>query len=315
MKPEWVVLTGATGFIGSYLAEELIAQGYEVVALRRTQSNTWRVTAVADQLTWINVDDADWPQQLQALQPEYLVHSAWLGVGVGQRDDWHSQLGNLTFTMQLLQAVSHAGLKKVVLLGSQAEYGAFEGRIDETYPTLPTAAYGAVKVTTLHLVRAFCESHGLDWYWLRVFAVFGPREDAHWFVSFVAAGLLRQQSPDLTGCEQRYDYLFVPDLARAIVQTLPAAPGQSGVYNIGSNHATGLREIVDTLATLTHSVAGANYGALPYRPGQVMHMEGNSGKFEHVFGPIQQTPLAQALAASVAYVQQSQPGVHPEIIA
>jgi nucleoside-diphosphate-sugar epimerase len=302
MKPERVVLTGATGFIGSYLAEELVAKGYDVVALRRAQSDTWRVAAVADKLTWVSTDDTDWPQQLQAMQPEYLVHAAWLGVGVGQRDDWQSQLSNLTFTMQLLQAVSQKALKKVVMLGSQAEYGTFEGRIDENYPTLPTAAYGAVKVATLQLVRAFCESHALEWYWLRVFAVFGPREDAHWFVSFVAASLLRQQPPDLTACEQRYDYLFVSDLARAIVQTLPAAAGYSGIYNIGSNHATGLHEVVDTLATLTQSAAGANYGALPYRAGQVMHMEGNSDKFEHVFGPIRQTPLAEALTASVEYV-------------
>lgn len=304
MKPGRVVLTGATGFIGSYLAEALVAQGYEVVALRRNSSDAWRVAAVADQLTWVSTDAADWPQQLQALRPDYLVHSAWLGVGVGQRDDWPSQVQNLTFTMQLLQAVQHAGLKKVVMLGSQAEYGAFEGRIDESHPTLPTAAYGAVKVATLQLVRAFCEAHSIEWYWLRVFAVFGPREDAHWFVSFVAASLLRQQPPDLTGCEQRYDYLFAKDLARAIVQTLSAAAGHSGSYNISANRATGLREIVDTLAALTHSAAGANYGALPYRPGQVMHMEGNSRKFAKVFGPIRQTPLAEALAASVAYVKE-----------
>nr|GFD36091.1 hypothetical protein [Tanacetum cinerariifolium] len=140
-----VVLTGASGFIGSYLAEELVAQGYEVIALRRSQSATWRVSAVETQLTWVNTDADDWEQQLQALQPEYLVHSAWLGVGVGQRDDWQSQLSNLTFTMQLLQTLSQGPLKKVVVLGSQAEYGTFEGRIDESHSTFPTAAYGAVK--------------------------------------------------------------------------------------------------------------------------------------------------------------------------
>jgi nucleoside-diphosphate-sugar epimerase len=306
MRAARVVLTGATGFIGSYVAEALVSQGYEVVALRRAQSNAWRVAAVADKLTWVSTDEHNWPQQLQVLQPEYLVHAAWLGVGVEQRDDWQSQLSNLTFTMQLLQAVNQAALKKVVVLGSQAEYGAFEGRIDEDYPALPTVAYGAVKVATLQLVRAFCESHSLEWQWLRVFAVFGPREDAHWFVSFVAANLLRQHSPDLTACEQRYDYLFAPDLARAIVQTLAVSPGKSGIYNIGSNRATRLRELVDALVRLTESAVEVNYGALPYRPGQVMHMEGNSDKFEHVFGPIRQTPLAEALAASVEYVKQLQ---------
>ena len=236
------MLTGATGFIGSYLAEALVAQGYEVAATRRGQSDPWRVAAVDSQLTWINLDTSDWEQQLLAWQAEYFVHSAWLGVGVGQRDDWQSQLINLTFTMQLLQLLAQGPLKKVVILGSQAEYGAFDGRIDETYPTRPTAAYGAVKLATLSLVQAYCQANGLEWYWLRVFAVFGPREDNHWFVSFVAGSLLRRESPNLTGCEQRYDYLFAPDLARAIVQTLPAATGLSGIYNIGANHATSLKK-------------------------------------------------------------------------
>jgi nucleoside-diphosphate-sugar epimerase len=299
------VLTGATGFIGSYLAEELVAQGYEVAALRRGQSDPWRVATIQNQLTWINLDSPDWEQQLLAWQAEYFVHSAWLGVGVGQRDDWQSQLSNLTFTMQLLQILAQGPLKKVIVLGSQAEYGAFDGRIDENHPAQPTAAYGAVKLATLALVQAYCQAHNLEWYWLRVFAVFGPREDKHWFVSFVADSLLRRESPNLTGCEQRYDYLFVKDLARAIVQTASAAPGLSGVYNIGANHATSLKKIVDALQELTGSTNPANYGALPYRPGQVMHMESNSEKFAQAFGPIEQTPLPVALAASIDFVKQS----------
>lgn len=305
MKLERVVLTGATGFIGSHLTEELVARGYEVIALRRRQSDAWRVASVQDQLIWLNVDEPGWEQQLLALQPEYLVHSAWLGVGVGQRDDWQSQLSNLTFTMQLLQALRQRPLKKVIVLGSQAEYGEFEGRIDEEHSASPTAAYGAVKLATLSLLRSYCQAHNLEWYWLRVFAVFGPREDRHWFVSFVATSLLNEQVPNLTGCEQKYDYLFVIDLARAIVQTLPVASGVSGVYNISSNHATGLKELVDILHTLTGTATAINYGVLPYRAGQVMHMEGNSDKFEHVFGPIVQTPLPLALAASVDFVKQA----------
>ena len=299
-----VVLTGATGFIGSFLAEELVAQGHEVVALHRRHSDMWRVAAINEKLVWVDIDEAGWEQQLRDFRPEYLVHSAWLGVSAGLRDDWQSQLSNLAFTMQVLEAVQQDNLRKVIVLGSQAEYGSFEGRIDEEYATLPTAAYGAIKVATLQVVRAYCEAHNLQWYWLRVFAVFGPREDAHWFVSFVAASLLRQEPPKLTGCEQQYDYLFVPDLARAVIQTLAAEPGYSGIYNIGANRAVSLKQVVDTLREQMGSEVAVNYGALPYRSGQVMHMEGNSNKFEHVFGPIVQTPLPEALAATVAYVKQ-----------
>lgn len=299
-----VVLTGATGFIGSYLAEELVAQGYEVMALRRQRSDSWRVASVAGRLIWVNNDEQGWEQQLRDFQPEYLVHAAWLGVSATQRDDWQNQLSNVTFTMQLLQAVQQNCLKKVVVLGSQAEYGAFEGRINETHTALPTSAYGAVKMATLQLVRAYSEAHNVDWHWLRVFAVFGPREDAHWFVSFVSANLLKQQPPDLTACEQRYDYIFAPDLARIIIKTLSVDSAPSGIYNVGANKAVSLKQIVDILADLTHSTAGANYGAIPYRQGQVMHMEGNSDLFRDVFGPVEQTSLRAALTASVEYVKR-----------
>lgn len=300
-----VILTGATGFIGSYLAETLVAQGYEVIGLRRNQSDLWRLAAVQDRIQWVNTDEPDWEQRLLAHEPEYLVHSAWLGVEAGQRDQWDSQLTNLSFTLRLLQLVAQGPLKKVVVLGSQAEYGSFEGRIDEQQPANPTVAYGAVKLATLDLLRAFCQARGIEWYWLRVFAVFGPREDPHWFISFVAASLLKQEAPNLTACEQRYDYFFVEDLARSIVQTLPAPVGRSGVYNISSDRATSLKEIVELIRALTNSNITANYGAVAYRPGQVMHMEGNSAKFEEAFGTLARTPLPDALAATVAFVKAS----------
>ena len=90
------------------------------------------------------------------------------------------------------------------------------------------------------------------------------------------------------------------------MQTLPADPGLSGIYNIGANHATGLKQIVDTLRELTASAEAPAYGAIPYRPGQVMHMEGNSDKFEQTFGAIGQTPLRTALAACLTFVKQGQ---------
>jgi nucleoside-diphosphate-sugar epimerase len=298
-----VVLTGASGFIGSHVAEALLAEGFDVIALRRRQSNAWRLAAVTDQITWLSTDETGWEQQLLALKPEYLVHSAWLGVSAGQRDDWEGQLTNLSFTVQLLQLLAQGPIRKVVALGSQAEYGFFEGRIDEAQPINPTSAYGAVKVATMQLLKAFCEAHDIEWYWLRIFSVFGPREDLHWFVSFVASSLLQNQATNLTACEQQYDYTFAPDLAKAIVATLLNPQDNRGVYNVSSNQAEPLRQLVETMKHIVGASAQVNYGAVPYRAGQVMHMEGNSNKFEHVFGRVSQTPLPVALAETVASIK------------
>ncbi|MCC2547922.1 NAD(P)-dependent oxidoreductase [Hymenobacter sp. BT175] len=298
-----VLLTGATGFIGSHIAEALLQAGHEVLALHRTSSDRWRLAGVAGPLTWINSDDANWEQVVVSLRPEFLVHSAWLGVSASQRDDWESQLTNLSFTLQLLKLVAQGPIRRVVALGSQAEYGLFHGRVDEASETSPTSAYGAVKLATLEVLKAFCQGAGMEWCWLRVFSVFGPREDKHWFVSFVVDNLLANQPTNLTACEQQYDYMFVRDLARAVTQVVGAEPGTSGVYNVSSNTATSLKTIVSAIQELTSSRSVINYGAVPYRPGQVMHMEGNSNRFRQVFGEIQSTPLPEALAEVINFVR------------
>lgn len=302
-----VLLTGATGFIGSHLAEALLAAGYAVVGLRRHSSNPWRLSAVSGRMEWVDSDAPDWEAQLRACRPDTLVHAAWLGVSADQRDDWPSQLTNLDFTLRLLEVLADGPLRQVVALGSQAEYGTFEGRVAEDHALRPATAYGAVKLATMQVVRTFCESRSLSWQWLRIFAAFGPREDRHWFVSHVITSLLAAEKPlEMTPGEQRYDYSYVRDLARAVCQALGAEPALSGVYNLAANAATSLREIVAAAQALTESPAEVRFGAVPYRAGQVMHMEGNSNRFEHVFGPVNRTPLRQALAETIAYWRAEQ---------
>ncbi|RZK29300.1 MAG: NAD(P)-dependent oxidoreductase, partial [Hymenobacter sp.] len=127
----------------------------------------------------------------------------------------------------------------------------------------------------------------------------------HWFVSHVVTKLLQNQTLDLTACEQQYDYTYVRDLARAIVRVLGRDATTSGIYNVSANAALPLKEIVQAAQALTQSDSELNYGAMPYRPGQVMHLEGNSDRFTTVFGPVATTPLRQALAETITFVKET----------
>jgi nucleoside-diphosphate-sugar epimerase len=280
-----ILITGATGFLGSHIAEELTNQGFKVVALKRSTSNLWRCNSFNNQIKWINCDNLnDAEPEIIKCKPEILIHAAWSGVKASDRDNWSEQEKNLSFLVSLLEIAKKTKISKIIALGSQAEYGSFEGSINEDYPCKPNSAYGANKVCASILVKSFAEQNKIDWYWIRLFSVFGPREEKNWLIPATINNLLKKKEMELTPCEQRYDYLFSKDFAAGILSIVKSSNNISGIYNLTSGESM---KIKDILSYLENRIAPQQkllqIGTLPYRPDQVMHMQGNSDLFFQSF--------------------------------
>jgi nucleoside-diphosphate-sugar epimerase len=289
-----IFVTGGTGFIGSHLLRALVAAGHTVAALRREKSNLDRCMDFAGRVTWINQNDAGWTQQVIAGKPVVIIHAAWAGVTAAGRADWQLQSANLALFADLLHIAGHVPLGQFIALGSQAEYGPINGRVDETHPCQPDTAYGATKLACLALLEGFARQKRLDYVWLRLFSIYGPGEGDTWFITSLIKQMRQGQSPQLSGCEQRYDYLHVQDLASGILAVLQR-PGRSGVYNLGSNTSVPLKQVVQLIREYTGCVAEPAFGALPYRPGQSMRMEGDSTRFNQTFAFQPQTNIVKGL--------------------
>lgn len=296
-----IFVTGATGFIGSHLARALVSAGYEVAALRREKSNLSRCADYAGKIDWINGDSARWQEAVVAFKPEIIIHAAWAGVTAAERADWRLQATNLNLFSDLLLVASAAGTARFVALGSQAEYGPINGRVDETYPCLPDTAYGAAKQAALALLQGFSRQRELSYVWLRLFSLYGPDEGGQWLISMLVRELKQGRSPQLSGCEQRYDYLHVQDLSAAVLAVL-RRPAISGVFNLGSNEARPLKELVLLIKEYTGCRAEPGFGVLPYRPGQSMHVEGDSSRFYQAFSFQPQISIQEGLRQLCAVV-------------
>lgn len=98
----------------------------------------------------------------------------------------------------------------------------------------------------------------------------------------------------MTGCEQRYDYLHVQDLALGILAVLRHSE-QGGVFNLSSNASVPLKQLVQRLKEYTGCVAEPAFGALPYRSGQSMRLEGDSTRFYETFAFRPQISLDEGL--------------------
>jgi nucleoside-diphosphate-sugar epimerase len=89
-----VFITGASGFIGSYLFRELVNAGHDVLALKRSTTNLYRIEDCKDKARWI-VESASVEQELLAFKPEIIYHLAWKGVAAKERVDWAIQESNI----------------------------------------------------------------------------------------------------------------------------------------------------------------------------------------------------------------------------
>ena len=143
-----VFVTGASGFIGSYLAKELLNQGHDLLCLKRISSNLFRLGDSAQVIKWIDNTD-DWQGEFKQFCPEAVFYLAWDGVSSADRVIWRKQVKNLELQQELLDLSQECGVKKFIGTGSQSEYGDFEGVVDEKYPANPKTAYAASKLVEL----------------------------------------------------------------------------------------------------------------------------------------------------------------------
>ena len=277
-----VFITGGTGFIGSYLVKELLRDGHEVLCLKRTTSNLYRLEDFNSDIEWINTTE-EWKSRFKEFKPSVVFNLAWDGVSAAERVLWGKQVGNILFQQTLLDLALETGVKKFVGTGSQSEYGAFEGTIDETFPANPKTAYAATKLACLDILRSFCEINSIEWYWFRVFPQFGPYESTTWLIPSLIKAMCTDDHIDMTPGEQQLPYLYVGECARAIASPVHS-DNESGIYNICANNPQPLKSLVTKIRNKVNPKFKLNFGALPYRYGQSMYMCGDIKKLsEHLY--------------------------------
>lgn len=296
-----VLITGITGFLGSQIAQELNDNGFELIAIKRNSSDLSRCSEFSENVNWIDLSD-NWEEQIIDLKPQIIIHSAWEGVGAVDRDNWQVQMNNLQLTLKLLSIAKEVNVEKFVGFGSQAEYGAFSGIIDEDYIIDPKSAYGLSKYLCSQTIKVFCEQNNMDWYWLRLFSFFGEKEASNWFIPTLIKNISENKPMDMTPGEQRYAYMYIGDLA-AIIIKLVNSSANSGVYNLSSKQSVSLKEIVEKIINIINPIKPqVNFGAMPYRENQPMLIQGTVSKLEGEIGEFSETSLDVNLKNVVEYV-------------
>lgn len=300
MTARRILITGATGFIGARIAERVHERGHAVALLLRSPKPTDRAAGIYRHCATIAGDleqPASYSEALRAFRPNALLHAAWTGVAGADRTD-PRQIANIIATAALLEAAIAAGIDSFVGLGSQAEYGPQNRKLDELAPVEPTTLYGHSKLAACRVTAAMCRLRQVRHAWLRVFSIYGPRDNPNWLIPSLIAKLKKGEVPELTKCEQIWDFLYIDDAADAAVALLEN-PVASGIFNLGSGDGRPLREIVTLLRDIARPGAELGIGRVAYRPDQVMHLEADVTHLHNATGWQPATELKRGLAETV----------------
>ena len=273
------LVTGAAGFIGSHLTEELIDRGYEVRALDSLATGSLdnlEPVSDHDSFTFLEGDIRD-KETLDACIEgvDYVFHQA--AVASVQRSFAEPSVVsdiNCTGTSMLLEAATEAGVETVVVASSAAVYGS-GGELPkrESMPVAPESPYALSKQYTEQAAVQIGANYDFNAVGLRYFNVFGPRQDPEGeyaavvpkFITLMRSG----ERPTIFGDgEQSRDFVFVDDGVAANIQA--AESGVTGeVFNVARGERTTINELVDQLNEILEADIEPKYEAP--RQGDIRH--------------------------------------------
>ena len=256
-----VLVTGATGFLGSHCLAPLRERGFEVLALQRE-----RPAVDCPGVQWVRgdvMDRAAMRELLRQHRPQGLLHLAWF-VEPGKLITDARNLDWVSASVDLIRSFRDSGGERCTVSGSCYEYDWRFGYCSEgVTPCEPDTLYGAAKDSLRRTFLAYCNTSGLSGSWGRAFFMYGPRENAARLVSSVILSLLRGEPAKCSHGLQIRDYLHIQDVAAGIVALF--ASEARGAYNIAGGLPASIRQIVEILGRLTGREDLLQIGALPAR--------------------------------------------------
>lgn len=245
-----IVITGASGFVGSNLTRRLIALGHDIYLLLRPNCQTWRLNDVLSHVGTRFVQFQDIESlyiTLNEIKPDWIFHLACHGAYSWQTD-WREMVEtNLLGSINMMECASRLGVSAFVNSGCFSEYGNASGAAPESQNADPQDYYALTKsAQTLTTHVSFKRKIFLPT--LRLYSVYGPwQEPLDLIPNLILYGLKNTLPPNLESPSSPLDYVYIDDVVNAYLNAAEKPPGRdlSPIYNVGTGTTTSMKELVD----------------------------------------------------------------------
>lgn len=299
-----VLLTGGAGFIGSHIAERLLAGGHSVVVLDNLYAGKLQnLKRCSDDpnFRFIKGDIRDKKTVDAAMAGiDAVIHQAAItSVPLSIKNPKFVYSVNVAATMSLLESCVKNEVARFVFASSSSVYGAAKKMpVSENAPTRPLSPYGDSKLHVEKYCQKFWDEHGLETVCLRYFNVYGPRQTAGQYAGVISRFFDRLKNklpPIIYGDgKQTRDFVYVDDVVEAAILALDCEEAAGKILNIGTGKATSLNQLSITFMKLMRCSNVKPKYVAP-REGNIEHSRADITKAKEILGYRPKVSLEQGL--------------------
>jgi len=291
-----ILVTGATGFLGSHLCRALRTTNNDVHAVSR------RPNIGTDGLRWWHADLADYTSArdlLTEIRPDLIFQLTTHGWGAPDLKHVVPTLRNdLMATVNVMAVATELKVHRIVVAGSLEE-----PQDDGAGHCVPSSPYAAAKCAIGLYARMFHRLYGSPVVVARIFMTYGPGQPTQKIVPHVIRALLQEQSPELADGRRLIDWIYVDDVVAGLLATAQAPHVTGRTIDIGSGTLVSIRQVVEQIETLLGSAARPVFGALPVRMMQPTRAA-NTAAAHALLDWRAATPLAEGLALTAEWYRE-----------
>ncbi|MCL1073899.1 NAD-dependent epimerase/dehydratase family protein [Shewanella dokdonensis] len=249
-----ILITGITGYLGSHLANSLVAQ-HDVAGTIRISSCTDKLVR-KEKIFFINTEQPNWMLHIRAFKPDVIINSAAL---YGRKGESFSDLikSNVLFPQSIIEDIN----EDVVFINCGT-----------SLPSL-VSQYSLTKDIFVQIAKMQCELKKIKFINLNIEHFFGANDDKTKFTAYVFERCLGNQKLQLTEANQERDFIYIEDLVEAfkcILESLKKLDTFESI-DIGTGKTIKIREFVESVVRITKSQSDIEFGAVPYRDHELMY--------------------------------------------
>jgi nucleoside-diphosphate-sugar epimerase len=270
-----VLITGATGFIGSHLVENLIKNNlHEVFILKRSTSNIWRIKEYIDKIKAFDVDNEDIMEIVKAIKPDVVIHLATYYKKYHNYVDLPFMLeSNIEFPTKILESMALVGVRYFINTGSFFEK-VYSYNYDFQDATYPFNLYASTKLAFEEILKFYAFNYDIKAITLRIFSPYGYRDNPNKLIPYLIKKIINNEEIDMTEGFQSLDFIYVKDIVDAYIKAMDYIINMKSIYQrfeIGTGTTHSLRELIYLLEKISGKKIKVNWGKIPYSNNEVFY--------------------------------------------